>query len=91
MQTLTPDSFCPLTDPQPYQRERDKPRQGVVANTLKLYRNGAVGFIDWLGPGLLEPYLSVVLGADIQRLMDNAINDDDFVGGFTVRVFGHQI
>src|SRR5204863_2248725 len=31
------------------QRERDKPRQGVVANTLNLHRNGAVGFIDWLG------------------------------------------
>jgi hypothetical protein len=29
--------------------ERDKPRQGVVANTLELYRNGAVGFIGWLG------------------------------------------
>ena len=26
-----------------------KPRQGVVANTLDLFRNGAVGFIDWLG------------------------------------------
>jgi len=24
--------------------------QGVVANTLKLFRNGAVGFIHWLGP-----------------------------------------
>ena len=23
--------------------------QGVVANTLTLFRNGAVGFIDWLG------------------------------------------
>jgi hypothetical protein len=23
--------------------------QGVVANTLNLQRNGAVGFIDWLG------------------------------------------
>jgi hypothetical protein len=22
--------------------------EGVVANTRKLYRNGAVGFIDWL-------------------------------------------
>jgi hypothetical protein len=30
-------------------RERDKPRQGAVANTLKLLRNGDVGFIDWLG------------------------------------------
>jgi hypothetical protein len=35
------------------QRERDKPRQGVVANTPKSHRNGAVGFIDWLdGCGL---------------------------------------
>src|SRR5262249_25489266 len=31
------------------QRERDKPRQGVVANTLNLFRNGAVDFIVWLG------------------------------------------
>ena len=26
--------------------------QGAVANTLNLYRNGAVGFIDWLGAAL---------------------------------------
>src|SRR5437773_861957 len=25
MQTLTPDPFCPLTDPQPYQREKAQP------------------------------------------------------------------
>ncbi len=24
--------------------------QGVVANAVKLHRNGAVGFIDWLDP-----------------------------------------
>jgi hypothetical protein len=36
------------------ERERDKPRQGVAANTLKLYRNGAVGFIDWLGTDYSE-------------------------------------
>jgi hypothetical protein len=30
------------------QRERDKPRQGVMANTLKSQRNGAFGFIHWL-------------------------------------------
>ncbi len=39
--------------------------EGVVANTLKLYCNGAVGFIDWLGvwvvilsqfPPFLQPY-----------------------------------
>ena len=29
--------------------EKDKPRQGVVAITLTSLRNGAVGFIDWLG------------------------------------------
>src|SRR5215510_13944116 len=30
------------------QRDRDKPRQGVVANTLNLFRGGAVGFIACL-------------------------------------------
>jgi hypothetical protein len=48
MKILAAPIFCPLTNPQPYQRDRDKPRQGVVANTLKLHRNGAVGFIGWL-------------------------------------------
>jgi hypothetical protein len=28
-------------------RDRDKPRQGVVANTPNVFRTGAVGFIDW--------------------------------------------
>jgi hypothetical protein len=28
--------------------ERDKPRQGVMANTPKLLHDGAGGFIDWL-------------------------------------------
>ena len=28
--------------------ENDWPR-GIVANTLNVSRNGAVGFIDWLG------------------------------------------
>ena len=32
-------------------RARDKPQQGIVVNTLNLHRNGAVGFIDWLGVG----------------------------------------
>ncbi len=45
MQTLAPDSFCPLTDPQPYQRDRDKPRQGVVARFLVFTLLGAVGFV----------------------------------------------
>jgi len=25
-----------------------------VANTLKLHRNGGVGFIDWLGVGVMS-------------------------------------
>src|SRR5206468_7663952 len=33
-------------------RKHHKPRQGVVANTLRLFRNGAVGFIDWLDAGV---------------------------------------
>jgi hypothetical protein len=32
------------------QRDRDKPRQGVVANGLSLFRNGDTGFIEWLDP-----------------------------------------
>jgi len=33
----------------PSSNETDKPRQGVVANMLKLYRNGAIGSSAWLG------------------------------------------
>jgi hypothetical protein len=29
--------------------KRDKPRQGIEANRLNLFRNGSVSFIDWLG------------------------------------------
>src|SRR5262249_13100986 len=29
------------------ERERDKPRQGVAANTLNAFQGGAVGFIEW--------------------------------------------
>ena len=31
-----------------------------MANTLKLYRNGAVGFIDWLGLGFVANHFDVV-------------------------------
>jgi len=30
------------------QPERDKPRQGAVASTLRSHPNGTVGFIGWL-------------------------------------------
>jgi hypothetical protein len=39
-----------LKDNAPYQRERDKPRQGVVARTLHSFRNGAVRFIRLVRP-----------------------------------------
>src|SRR5215471_1107761 len=43
-------------------RERDKPRQGVVATSLKFHRNGAVGFIDWLGD-----YLGLSTSSSLMR------------------------
>ena len=50
--------------------------EGVVANTLKLYRNGAVGFIDWLD-GLR--YI-------IRDCLTNPLlRSDDFEGGDGVK------
>ena len=46
--------------------QRDKPRQGAVAITLNLFRNGAVGFIDWLGLGL--PLQQIIVKAICQLL-----------------------
>jgi hypothetical protein len=43
--------------------------EGVVANTLKLFRNGAVGFIVWLdaaGEMILSPHHLVFSLAEIQ-------------------------
>jgi hypothetical protein len=34
--------------------------QGVVVNTLKLSRNGVVGFIDWLGVSAW-PYIELLI------------------------------
>ena len=42
------------------QRERDKPRQGVVASSLDLFRHGAVGFINWLDAFGVTAYWRVV-------------------------------
>ena len=62
MQTLAPDSFCPLTDPQPYQREQDQPPlarargaagcEGVVMEILGV-RRPAIGCIAWLGVAII--------------------------------------
>ena len=62
-----------------------------MANTLNLYRNGAVGFIDWLGPRLLEPYFPLVLGVNVKRLMNDTIDDDYLVCGFAVGVCGGEV
>jgi hypothetical protein len=43
--TMEAIALSRLTSTQPYQRDRDKPEQGVVASTLNLFRNGALGFI----------------------------------------------
>jgi len=41
-----PKNFCPLTNPQPYQRDRDKPRQ-CCGKVARFYRVRDGGFIDW--------------------------------------------
>jgi hypothetical protein len=42
MQTLAPDSFCPLTNPQPYQREQDERRR----TRARVDRSGSVEIIS---------------------------------------------
>jgi hypothetical protein len=42
------------------QRERDKPRQGVVANTMNLFRDGAVGSSDWFGDFVVRLFSAVL-------------------------------
>ena len=37
-----------LHDERMRSNEKEISRQGVVTNTLNLFRDGAVGFIDWL-------------------------------------------
>src|SRR5262249_17839800 len=39
---------------------RDKARQGAVANVLTLLRDGAVGFIDWLGRCSRSQFLQAI-------------------------------
>jgi len=38
----------------PSNEKTDKPEQGVVANTMNCFRNGDVGFIEWLGATIPE-------------------------------------
>src|SRR5437773_5129539 len=42
IQTLVPDSFCPLTNPQPYQREQDERRRA----RSRVARSGSVEVIS---------------------------------------------
>ena len=39
-----------------------------MANTLKLSRNGAVGFIDWLGLSSVERYVMAANYLDVSQL-----------------------
>jgi hypothetical protein len=50
MQTLATDSLSSLTNPQPYQRERDKPPRHLKQSVAFFPKSGAssgVGFIDF--------------------------------------------
>jgi hypothetical protein len=56
--------------------------QGVVANTLKLYCNGVIGFIDWLDVTLiinmlpvLQSFQATAAGANIQIGTMNVATD----------------
>src|SRR6478735_12079924 len=57
-------------------RAQTTPKRGVVANTLKLYRNGAVGFIVWLGERrLFLGVLSFLFGWRCVSLRFNLLRD----------------
>jgi hypothetical protein len=57
-----------LSHPRCRLLDRDKPPQGVVAITLNLFRNGDVGFIDWLGPfHVATPYAVAAKRCDTEQ------------------------
>ena len=62
-----------------------------MARSLNLFRERAVGFIDWLGSRLLEPNFSLIFRSNVKRFMNDAIDNDYLVCGFAVRMFGDQI
>ena len=49
-----------------------------MANTLKLYRNGGVGFIDWVGSWVLDPYVAFPQTPDVVDVFRKAFDEDDF-------------
>jgi hypothetical protein len=59
---------------------------GIVTNTLKLHRNGAVGFIDWLDPlSLFRVKVELVLEAGQIRAGDTGrfiVRADEALTGF---------
>jgi hypothetical protein len=83
MQTLAPDSFCPLTNPQPYQRDGAQPplwERGcaTVENTLikidiDAQRQRAVGWSDWLGLDAASSQ-ACTSSRRLQRTISNADN-----------------
>jgi len=66
-----PKDFCPLTNPQPYQRERNKPRRS----------NGAVGFMTSCCPAVTMSHCLVRWLACLARrkfVRKELVNLDDF-------------
>src|SRR6266566_8512771 len=98
MQTLAPDSFCPLTNPQPYQRERAKP-PSTLRIRLRIDRELTtkcwVCFIVWLGHGRCElecdSIANSISAAILRRPLeppneDTAVNFNDSAGSNVVWV-----
>ena len=49
-----------------------------MANTLNLFRNGAVGFIDWLGSWVLDPYVAFSHTPEVEDVFRKAFDKDGF-------------
>ena len=47
-----------------------------MASSLKLPRNGAVGFIDWLGSWVLNPHIAPSRAAEVENVFYKAFNED---------------
>ena len=44
-----------------------------MANTLKLYRNGGVGFIDCVGSWVLDPYVAFSQTPEVEDVLPEII------------------
>jgi hypothetical protein len=58
----------------------------ITQNQITLKED--TGFIDWLGPRLLEPNFFLIAGADLKRLVHYSFDDDDLVTTLAVHAWG---